>query len=212
MTGDPLDAGDRDSRLLQVLHALEDRPVSELTCHDARCCRRVGAWLRAMARATIVDRGSEPRFLKERWAWGPVSWPLSRCEAITRRSLDCGALAHLAAEAFAAAGRQVIRIQLVEVASRKQSEQWQARWQVVHGHQRWIWEDLVYHEAVAVVESSSLRLWDPTDGGWQVAPPAPASRDILAIRARSRGTGPSVRSLHWGALHVPLDQWMITGA
>ena len=68
-----------------------DRPewvrasVSMLGDHGP-CCDRARAWLVAMGRShdfasTDGLAFAGPRWLTERWAWGPTRWPIAWCEA-----------------------------------------------------------------------------------------------------------------------------------
>ena len=156
-----------DERLTTLLENLEEKPVSRLTRHTAACCEAAESWFRSTARAAARRFDEEPRWISERWRWGPTTWPIAWCEAIRARALDCGALADFAEAAFEEAGREVMRVQLIEQASREECEQWAARWAAVPSTPRWIWGRLVYHEVVGVLNGENVRVWNPTDGVWQ---------------------------------------------
>jgi len=156
-----------DERLLALLRELEEKPVSRLTRHAAPCCAIAEAWFRATARAAVRRFGDEPRWISKRWEWGPTAWPIAWCEAIKEEALDCGALADLAAVAFEEAGREVVRVQLIDEASPEECEQWAVKWAAVPTAPRWIWHGLVYHETVSVRRSEGLRVWDPVSGRWE---------------------------------------------
>jgi hypothetical protein len=152
-----------DGKLLALLEALEKKPVSRLVRHTAPCCAIAEAWFRATARAATRCLGEELGWISEQWNWGPTTWPIAWCEAIRADVLDCGALAALAEVAFEEAGREVVRVQLIEEASAEECEQWAGRWAAIPSAPRWIWEGLVYHEAVSVLGTSGLRIWSATD-------------------------------------------------
>lgn len=191
--------------LQRVLEELEARPASVISHHGAPCCQIAEGWFRAMARS-LAGSDIEPRWVSERWAWGPRRWPLSWCEAVHLAELDCGALAHLAEVAFRETGRVVVRAQLVEAHSGEQCAQWAARWQAVPEAPRWIWEGLVYHEAVGVPSGTDLWLWDPTDGRWR--DPADESGRIRAICLASAEAAPEPPHRRWGDVVLPPGRWI----
>jgi hypothetical protein len=158
-----------------------------------------------MARAAGA---AEPRWITERWAWGPTRWPLTWCEAVRGHELDCGALAHLAAVAFCETDRTTVRVQLVQSVDAELAEQWAARWAVVPEAPRWIWGSLAYHEEVGVVVDSSLRLWNPTDGRWREAALA-AGGHVVALRVLPdpHAPGSYPQELHWDAHSLTVGGW-----
>lgn len=199
------DAMLQDRELTELLRLLERRSASQVSLHEGACCRIAEAWVRAMA-DSLSHEQFEPRWITDRWTWGPTKWPLTWCEAVRRTELDCGALAHLAEVAFRETGRVVVRAQLVEAHSADQCAQWGARWQAVPEVPRWIWGCLVYHEAVGVISGTDLRLWDPTDGRWR--DPADESGRIRAIRLAGAEAAPAPSSLRWGDVALPPGRWI----
>lgn len=194
-----------DVTLEGLLTDLADRPASMLASHEARCCQVAQGWIRAMARSLTHD-AIGPSWVTARWCWGPGRWPLAWCEAVRRTELDCGALAHLAEVALQEAGQTVIRVQLVELHTAEQCEQWAVRWQSVPEAPQWIWGNLVYHEAVGVLAGAELRLWDPTDGRWRG--PAGEAGKLRAIRLVRTSEGPEPPdSLNWTGRTLPIGRW-----
>ncbi len=193
--------------LEHLLRLLGDRPISLIHSHDAPCCRQALAWFRTIARAASRMYGPEPRWLSERWTWGPTRWPLAWCEAVRSRELDCGALAHMAAIAFAEVGREVARLQLLERCDRDLVEHWAEKWRPLDGEVSWIWDDLVYHEEVGVLEGGTLRLWNPSEGCWRLAESPSPGQGILAMRVHAAGE----MELRWGVYPVAPGRWITVG-
>lgn len=150
-----------DDRVRDLLRDLEEKPVSRLTRHAAPCCVIAEAWFRATARSAIRRFGDEPRWITERWNWGPTVWPIAWCEAIKADALDCGALADLAAVAFEETGREVMRVQLIQDASTEECEQWATRWATTPAAPKWIWGRLVYHEKAWAPAAGDPAVWYP---------------------------------------------------
>jgi hypothetical protein len=197
----------RNGDVIDALIArLEDQPVSRLSDHGAPCCATARAWYLAMARAAARSGGPEPRWTLECWRWGPVVWPLAWCQAIQRSDLDCGALAHLVAEAFRQDGRDVVRVQILRRESAERCEHWAARWAAVPGAPAWIWGGIVYHEEVGVVDGAAVRLWNPTQGAWHESSHGGATAFRLLRDEDSTTEMPVL--LHWGPHALSVGRWV----
>lgn len=158
-----------------------------------------------MARS-LAHGAVEPRWIAERWRWGPGRWPTTWCEAVRGTELDCGALAHLAEVALHEAGQSVVRVQLIERHSVEQCAHWAARWRSVPEAPQWIWGNLDYHEAVGVLSREELRLWDPTDGSWRN--PADEAGKLRAIRLVRASEGPEPPDfLNWAGRTLQSGRW-----
>jgi hypothetical protein len=195
-----------------LLCALENRPASAFSTHDAPCCRIALGWLAAMARSAGRIYEHTPWPLTERWTWGPTPWPISWCEAVRERELDCGGLAQLAEVALQESGYQVVRVQLLERASSERAAHWAARWAAVSGSPRWIWGEFVYHEAVGVVADAAMRVWDPTDGLWRDGTTPSEHGMIVAMRVLPGTHGhmsPSPATLDWDVCKLPRGRWTV---
>ena len=84
---------------------------STLIDHGA-CCARARDWLVATSRSmdfasTDGFMLSAPRWLTHRFGWGPTRWPISWCEAVRQKTIDCGIFAAFAREIFSAKGLAV---------------------------------------------------------------------------------------------------------
>jgi hypothetical protein len=205
---EPESEGAGPDELRRLMQALEPRPVSHLTIHDAHCCRAARAWLTATARDAGRDADNAPTWMCSRWSWGPSSWPLAWCEAVRRRELDCGALAELAAGALEASGRTVCRVQLLISPDHETMAHWRARWGGQKGGLPWIWAQLVYHEAVGVHAGGELRIWDPSAGSWLDPEPAGLTSSVMAMRLGVPGSNPTMPFLRWGNREVAVGRWI----
>jgi len=185
----------------RALEALEHQPPSQLADHGCDCCRGARGWFQATARAMACLDSATPRWIRERWQWGPQEWPLWWCQAVERDQIDCGAFAALTREAFAATGQRTVSVQLIERFDARTVDNWMARWSG-EAHTSWLFGKFCYHEAVGLVtvlqinsHRQSLRIWDPVDTCWvehrhvagygsvvacRVLPASPACRDEAA--------------------------------
>ena len=201
-------AGSRDvDRVMRILSA---RASSEFLVHDDLCCRAARSWLDCQAKAANRLHGLDPSWISRRWPWGPMCWPTYWCEVLRLPELDCGALAVLAEAAFAAAGRETCRIQLLEQADRAQTAHWHARWRAAKCSTQWLWDDLIYHEAVGVLKEQSLRMWDPARAIWRMPAGWPAEGRTLAIRVTSRrapGAGHYGPTFRWAENEIRPGVW-----
>lgn len=200
-----------DPELSEVLLTLERKPPSTFLTHDALCCRVACSWFQTMARSTVGTLDDGPGPLIQRWHWGPCVWPLRWCQAVRARELDCGGLAQLAETALSQAGHSVVRIQLINRVSPECAAHWATRWSAVPCAPRWVWGDLVYHEAVGVVSDGALRVWDPTESRWHVSETRSEHGQSVAIRIpvpEAADVAIPPRSLRWEFRVLPLGRWM----
>ncbi len=182
------------SELEAVLRGLEKRPVSVLMMHPGRCCEVARAWFRTLARSVVAVHPGPPMWIRERWEWGPTSWPVYWCDLAKRDKLDCGALAALAREACLAVGNEVRAVQLLERFDTTTIENWRTLWGAEA--EQWTFGDLVYHEAVALLAVPQaarpeeearaplvkVRIWDPTDLHWVEGNSTTGLGSLVALR------------------------------
>lgn len=182
------------SELEAVLKGLEKRPVSVLAMHSGHCCKVVRAWFRTLARSMVALHPGPPMWIRERWEWGPTSWPVYWCDLAKRDKLDCGALAALAREAYLALGDEVRPAQLLERFDTTSIENWRSLWGAEA--EQWTFGDLAYHEAVALLAAPETRrlekeapaslirvnIWDPTDLHWVEGNSTTGLGSLVALR------------------------------
>ncbi|HEU0134682.1 MAG TPA: hypothetical protein VFR28_07650, partial [Allosphingosinicella sp.] len=125
----------------------QDFPHSSLSHHGQACCEIAKAWVTSMDFAQLngAELTSGPRWLRSKYKWGPSPWPMHWCEAVKRKTIDCGAHAALATEAFRARGLTAFPAQLVQRYSADASEQWQAKWSGEDVSCHWLDGEHIYH-------------------------------------------------------------------
>jgi len=129
-----------------------DWPPSEISHHGEICCEVAREWLTAMDFSELNGAAltSGPRWLRARYKWGASSFPIYWCEAVERKTLDCGALAALTHEIFESRGVTSYRVQMVQRFSEDSARQWNDSWSESGGPLNWIDGELIYHEGCAI--------------------------------------------------------------
>ncbi len=147
-------------------------PHSELVDHGA-CCQLARRWLLSQHRSRSFRQTERqgmhaPVWLRRQFEWGPVQWPLSWCEAVRKKHIDCGVFAAFARELFQSQGFEVHPAQIMLAQPSTYTHHWQAKWAAIHQAINWIGDNSVYHEVVAVAKdhNSLIRIYDPTEGIW----------------------------------------------
>lgn len=135
-------------RRSEVFDRWRDWPPSEISHHGEVCCESAREWLTAMDFSELngAALASGPRWLRARYKWGASSFPIYWCEAVERKTLDCGALAALTHEIFKSRGVTSYRVQMVQKFSADSARQWNSSWGEAGGPLNWIDGDLIYHE------------------------------------------------------------------
>ena len=183
-------------------------PVSELCHHDRPCCELARQWFRAMDFAQLngSDRMSGPRWVRQKFEWGPSRWPLHWCETLGARVIDCGAHSALAAEAFAARGLTAFRAQLVQAYDKRAVDQWQVRWAAEPASDHWLGNGEIYHEANALlVGDDEVKLWDGSAACWLNPTQTRGYGAVIAVRIAVAEPGPA--ALTWGDHRLPANRW-----
>jgi hypothetical protein len=189
------------------------QPVSTFQHHGEACCRRAVAWVLALDKSLSLgaDPDSPPTWLRERYEWGPLVWPVPWCQVPEAEELDCGALAALALELLLVRSYHALPAQLAVQYPDGQTSHWRERWAQALASSAWIDGNRVYHEAVAVIGMhDQMRIWDPTDGSWLDRTTDLSAGAVEAVRVASRGRGamldPGFR-LTWDGAPVEVDRW-----
>ena len=185
----------------------EQFPYSCISHHGAECCDVAREWVMAydFAQLNGADPSSGPRWLRARYTWGPSSWPIHWCEAVERDTLDCGALGCMAREIFAERGLVSFPAQFVQQYSADATSQWLSKWDEEKVSTHWIDEDVIYHEACALVSGEGeLKLFDPS-AGWWVNPRQAGGGygGLLAVRVFE----PEGRIWSWGDYRLQGNSW-----
>ena len=195
-----------------AIDAWADFPPSELKDHGDACCRIAREWFLATdrARQPAGERLAGPRWIRQRVTWGPSQWPLYWCDAAAAKTLDCGALAALATQAFRGRGLTCHTAQFIQQYTGADSAHWCAAWTNAEAAIHWIRDDLVYHEGSAVVSGDDeVRLWDATAGWWADPRQVAGYSSVLAVRIVSDDRDLPT-SFAWGAHRITPNRWLWT--
>ena len=184
-------------------------PASTISHHGGQCCQIAREWILSTDYSQL-NAGhplTGPRWLRLKYTWGPSTWPIYWCEAVERKTLDCGVLAALALEVFAARGVKSYPAQFIQQYTDDATRQWTKRWHDKNAPVYWIKEDLIYHEGCAVVvRDNEIRLWDPSAGWWVNPKQAGGYGGLLALRVfAAQVNTPS--ELIWGTQRIRPNQW-----
>ncbi len=188
----------------------QDFPISYLSHHGEQCCEAARLWFGAMDFAQLNGslRSSGPRWIRHKFNWGPSAWPLHWCEAVEAESIDCGAHAALAEEAFASRGVASLRAQFVQSYDANAISQWRGRWGAEGVSQHWLADKYIYHEGNAVLAAGQdIKLWDGSAGSWVTPSHAAGYGSVLAVRiATSQDTAEHL-DLKWGDYSIRTGRW-----
>lgn len=201
---------DVDKEISEAIKHFGQKEPSRILDHSKECCTIAREWFVALDKSFLAGGSilSGPRWIRLRWSWGPVKWPLYWCQIPTLRALDCGALAALARIAFGSRGLVTFPVQLIQRFSAQDAYHWSKKWQIVSRSPDWISGDLVYHEACAViVQESQVKVWDPTDSCW--ISPSKAVGYGATVAACFHLQGPSLSMLiSWEDIVIYPNVWI----
>jgi hypothetical protein len=187
----------------------EHFPASAILHHGKSCCRLAREWIFSTDYTQLNGEHplSGPRWIRQKFKWGPSKWPLSWCEAVELKTLDCGALAAMSSEVFTARGVRSYTAQLVQRYNKDSARHWQKKWEGDEIPSHWISEELIYHEGCAVVaRDNQIKLWDPSAGWWVNARQSGGYGGVLALRVFAPQTD-SPADFNWGAHRIVPNQW-----
>jgi hypothetical protein len=185
-------------------------PHSDLSDHGEACCRAARHWLRAMDFGQLNGGHltSGPRWLRERFKWGPTRWPIHWCEAVKEKVIDCGVHSALAHEAFTARGLTAFRVQVVQRYSPDSVTQWRLKWQSENASDHWLIDDLIYHEANALlIGPGEVRIWDSSAGWWLNERQTAGYGSVAAVRVCADPATDVGGVLNWGGNALEINAW-----
>ncbi len=190
----------------------QDFPHSVLAHHGEPCCDVAREWVLAMDFAQLngSDLASGPRWMRQKYKWGPTSWPIYWCDAVERDTLDCGAHAALAHEAFTARGLTSFPAQFVQQYSKDATSQWLKKWTDDAVSCHWIDDEVIYHEGVALLVDGEeeIKLWDASAGWWINPRQQPQGYgSLLAVRVFATGPFGGGDGLRWGEHRIQPGVW-----
>jgi hypothetical protein len=187
--------------------AWRDWPVSTISHHGRACCDIAREWILATDCSQLGDAATltGPRWLRQRYPWGPSPWPLHWCEAAERKRLDCGAHAAIAHELFSARGVKSRPAQFVQQFSEDATRHWADKWREEEIAAAWIDRDLIYHEGCAVaLGGDEIKLWDASAGWWIDNPRQSGGYgSLLSVRVLAR----EGESFRWEGRCIVANTW-----
>ena len=181
---------------------------SSISHHGRTCCEIAREWVSATDFA-LLNGGSKftgPRWLRQRFEWGPGIYPIYWCEVLKKKKLDCGVHAALAHEVFTRRGIKCYRVQLVQQFSPDAAAQWHSAWEGGEAITDWIRDDHIYHEGCAVALSDNrLKLWDSSSGCWIDPKTTNGYGSVRAVRIAAKETS---NGLRWGSHSITTNTWI----
>jgi hypothetical protein len=187
----------------------EHFPYSEISHHGGACCDVARHWITAMDFAQLNGGSltSGPRWLREKYEWGPSEWPIHWCEAVGRKVIDCGAHSALAHEVFQARGLTAVRAQFVQTYSADAMEQWRRKWVDAQVCDHWLGDDAIYHEGNALLtDGNEVKLWDGSAGWWINRRHVPGYGGLAAVRILAPGRE-AAEPFRWGQYLIEPNVW-----
>jgi hypothetical protein len=189
----------------------QDFPPSVISHHGQACCDVAREWMLSMdfSQLSAGNPLTGPRWLRQKYNWGPSSWPIHWCEAAEKKTLDCGALAAIAHEIFVARGVTSFPVQLIQQYSEVAAHHWQKGWAEASSVSHWIMDDLIYHEGCAVaLRDNELKIWDPTASWWVNPKQFGGYGGVLVLRLfnQAQAATPTL-GFKWGAHRIYLNRW-----
>ncbi|HEX8640263.1 MAG TPA: hypothetical protein VF704_03805 [Allosphingosinicella sp.] len=191
-----------------------DFPFSRLSHHGEACCEVAREWIVAMDFAQLNggDPLAGPRWLRQKYEWGPSPWPMHWCELVKRKVIDCGAHAALAQEAFEARGVTAFRAQFVQLYGGDALDQWRCRWGEEEVSDHWIGDDVIYHEGNALlIGEDEVKLWDASAGWWLNPRQRGGYGSVAAVRIFAEGQYGGGDGLAWGERRLKPGDWNVLG-
>lgn len=191
-----------------ALDQWEHFPASRIAHHGQACCELARDWMLGMDFSQLNGGNTltGPRWLRQKFKWGPSRWPMHWCEAVREKTLDCGALAALSHELFLARGVRSFPVQFVLEFNDVSAQHWQATWSRQNTCSHWIGDGLIYHEgcAVAVGEKNAIKVWDATATWWVNPKQFGGYAGVLAVRIFAEA---QAAPFTWGAHSLPANTW-----
>jgi hypothetical protein len=194
-------------------HRWVEHPSSVIIHHDAACCEEARLWFLAYARSMEVGASSQfqvkaPAWLMGLFEWGPSKWPISWCEVVKEKKIDCGAFAALAREVFQAQGHEAYPAQALLSYNRICTEHWQDLWKDKKSAEiketfPWVGDEIVYHEICVIERPDGKALfYDSTFGQWYLPETRVGFAALLAVRSECP------RLLDWNGKSISCGEWV----
>ena len=201
------------SQIEQALLKFDHMQPSGISSHSGRCCQIAREWFRAQSRAHNALQELPSPWFRERWVWGPLERPIHWCEIVERKTIDCAALATMAAEGMDAIGQPVLLVQILEIFDDHTVQNWAYHWRE-HGGGYWISSGLVYHEVIAVKAlgpDPGIRIWDSTEECYCEQRPLSGHGAVVAVRVLQHGESELATNgvFNWRGIELRPNEWSI---
>lgn len=197
----------------EVFEKWKDWQPSQISHHGKLCCEIAREWLTATDHSELNGGAvfTGPRWLRQKFNWGVSTFPIYWCEAVRKKTLDCGALAALAYEVFMARMVKTYRVQLVQKFSRVSTNQWSNSWNLSDKPLAWMKDDLIYHEGCAIeTNEEKIKVWDASTGWWIDSKSLNGYGSVLAIRFSGVNLRPN-KKIVWGEHIIESEKWTLLG-
>jgi hypothetical protein len=194
-----------------------EHPTSSLLHHDKACCEEARLWFMSLARSMEGWSAAQfelkaPTWLSQEFEWGPSIWPMSWCELVKQKTIDCGVFAVLAREIFRAQGHEAHAGQCLLRYNETCCNHWKDLWKngmpKVDGKKpgevfNWVGHNVVYHEVVIIeLPDQTAKVYDSTFNQWYEPEGRSGFAGLLAVRSE----GP--RLLRWGNKTLSCGEWV----
>jgi hypothetical protein len=203
-----------------------EHPSSMIVHHDKNCCDEARLWFLSYARSMEIKTLSQfelraPVWLSQLYTWGPSEWPISWCELVKEKVLDCGVFAALAREVFRAQGHEAHPAQALLSYNPSCTGHWKEFWKGDGKKEKkkdkdkkkkkneegetfpWIGTEVVYHEiCVLEMPDGSAKVYDSTWGNWYEPHARAGFGALLAVRTECP------RVLSWGNKFFSCGEWI----
>lgn len=194
-----------------------EHPSSSIIHHERDCCEEARLWFLAYSRSmegwtAAQYRMKPPTWLSQLYKWGPSVWPITWCQVIKEKTIDCGVFAALAREVFAAQGAKAYPAQALLSYNENCTDHWKDLW--IKGMGKvdkrktgevfpWVGSRVVYHE-VCVLEmpNGDAKIYDSTFGNWLEPHQRVGFGALLSVRAECP------RLLNWGDKLLSFGEWV----
>lgn len=197
-----------------------EHPSSTILHHESNCCEEARLWFLAYARSMEIGSLARydlkaPTWLSQLFTWGPSEWPISWCQLVKEKFIDCGVFAALAREILKAQGFEAHPAQILLSYNENCTHHWKDLWvagkkkqDTLKGNEPrgksfpWIGNKLVYHEVCALeLQDGTARIYDSTWGTWLEPKTRVGFGSLLAIRTECP------RLLHWDNKQLSCGEW-----
>lgn len=178
--------------------------------HGKPCCSIAREWLFSTDHSLLNGQHKlmGPRWLRNKFNWGPSQWPMTWCHAVEQDDLDCGALAAITREIFISRAVVCHPVQLIQKYSEATGNHWSTKWAHHRASTHWIAGAFMYHEVCAVeTGAGEIKIWDPTASSWVNPKQNGGYGSIHALRLIKNPTCDGI--FVWGDRQIVSNEWQV---